>query len=312
MSRRDERIAQLTRKAAELDESVTRLLDRPSFQVRLHEERRLRALEAELGAPGRSIISGGKFHVYDFVRSHGVDVPEQTGRWDDPADIPWDDLPGDVVIKSAFGSTSRGVLPLRRVDGGWHVGSKEATVTSEQLTADLAVLAAERKARPPFAAEERLYDTSGGPPIDVKIYSFYGEAPVVLLRRVDAGDGGQTTVRLIDDHGADLSGSYIAGKGKPTDPTIPVPGALVELVEVAKRVSVAIRVPFSRIDLYDVRGRVVFGEVTPRPGMSGRFAPDLDVALGEAWERAQVRLWRDIAEGMSPKPEWGSSGAAQE
>jgi TupA-like ATPgrasp len=78
---------------------------------------------------------------------------------------------------------------------------------------------------------------------------------------------------------------------------------------VAERVSVVIRAPFSRIDLYDIRGRIVFGEVTPCPGSSGGFGPDLDVMMGEAWERAQVRLWRDIAEGVSREAEWGPLGA---
>jgi hypothetical protein len=75
---------------------------------------------------------------------------------------------------------------------------------------------------------------------------------------------------------------------------------------VASRVSVAIRAPFSRIDLYDIHGRIVFGEVTPRPGGPQWLGEELDVTLGEAWERAQVRLWRDIANGMPREPEWGT------
>jgi hypothetical protein len=31
--------------------------------------------------------------------------------------------------------------------------------------------------------------------------------------------------------------------------------------------------------------------------------------MGEAWERAQVRLWRDIANGASREAEWGPLGA---
>lgn len=282
------------------------MAEKPSFQVRLNEERRLRKLEVEIGAPSRSVIAGGKFHVYDLVRSLGVDVPEQLGRWDDPAEIPWDDLPDTVVIKSAFAAASRGVLPLRRVDGGWQVATRDTTVTSDQLTADLVGLAAEGKARPPFGAEELLDDGSDGPPVDVKVYSFYGETPLALLRRVDehGGDGGAAH-RFIDANGADLVEEY---RGKPTDPSIPVPASCGEIFEVASRVSVAIRAPFSRIDLYDIKGRIVFGEVTPRPGGPQWLGEELDVSLGEAWERAQVRLWADIANGMSREPEWGSVG----
>lgn len=301
------RIAELTRRAKQLEEERRRLVEGPSYEVRLEEERRLRAWESELGAPSRSVIAGGKFHVYDLVRSHGIDVPEQFGRWHEPADIPWDELPDAVVIKSAFGAASRGVLPLRRVDGGWQVSTHDATVTSEQLTADLAALAAKRKVRPPFGAEEFLDDGSGTVPVDIKVYTFYGEAPVARLRRVvEHRPGGAGAHRVVDRNGIDLVDTY---RGKPTDPTIPLPGALADLFNVAARVSIVIRAPFSRIDLYDIRGRIVFGEVTPRPGRGGLFGPDLDVTMGEAWERAQVRLWRDIAEGASREPEWGPRGA---
>jgi TupA-like ATPgrasp len=300
VSRRDQRIAQL-------EKEHRRLLEGPSFQVRLNEERRLRAWESVLGVRGRSVIAGGKFHVYDLVRSHGIDVPEQLGRWRDPADIPWDELPEAVVIKSAYGAASRGVLPLRRVDGGWQVVTREATVTSEQLTADLTALAEERKIRPPFGAEEFLDDGTGTTPVDIKVYTFYGEAPVALLRRVSKhGPVGSAAYRVVDRNGTDLIDTY---RGMPTDLTIPRPSALADLFDVAERVSIVIRAPFSRIDLYDIRGRIVFGEVTPRPGSPGWFGPELDVTMGEAWERAQVRLWRDIANGASREAEWGPLAA---
>ena len=306
VARRDRRIAELRRRLSKLEKSRRAMAEKPSFQVRLNEERRLRKLEVEIGAPSRSVIAGGKFHVYDLVRSLGVDVPEQLGRWDDPVEIPWDDLPDTVVIKSAFAAASRGVLPLRRVGDGWRIATQDTTVTSEQLTADLVDLAAEGKARPPFGAEEFLDDGSGGPPVDVKVYSFYGVTPLALLRRVDEhGGDGAAAHRFIDANGADLVEEY---RGKPTDPSIPVPASCGEIFEVASRVSVAIRAPFSRIDLYDIRGRIVFGEVTPRPGGPQWLGEELDVSLGAAWERAQVRLWADIANGMPREPEWGSVG----
>ena len=308
VARRDQRIAKLTRRVAKLEKSRRAMAEKPSFQVRLNEEKRLRRLEVEIGAPSRSVIAGGKFHVYDLVRSHGIDVPEQIGRWEDPADIPWEDLPDDVVIKSAFGAASRGVLPLHRVDGGWQIATQDAMLTGAQIAADLRSLVAAESIRPPFGAEEFLDEGSGSPPVDTKVYTFYGEAPVAVIRRVDQhGPEGSAQYRIVDAHGTDLLGTYY---GQPTDPTIPLPRALVELFEVAGRVSIAVRAPFTRVDLYDIRGRIVFGEVTPRPGSPGWFGPELDVTLGEAWERAQVRLWRDLANGMSPEPEWGPHGAS--
>ena len=66
------------------------------------------------------------------------------------------------------------------------------------------------------------------------------------------------------------------------------------------------RLPFARIDLYDVPGRLVFGEVTPRPGAAASgSAPHLDVLMGAAWERAEARLTRDLSRGAPPEPQRG-------
>ena len=44
---------------------------------------------------------------------------------------------------------------------------------------------------------------------------------------------------------------------------MPVPGNIDELIDVARRLSLCIPRPYVRIDLYDIDGEVVFGELTP-------------------------------------------------
>jgi hypothetical protein len=305
VARRDRRIAELTRRIAKLEKSRQAMARKPSFQVRLNQERRLRELEVELGAPSRSVIAGGKFHVYDLVRSHGIDIPEQYGRWDDPADIRWEDLPEAVVIKSAFSSTSRGVLPLRRTESGWRLITRDTVMSGDELAAALRTLVVDGHARPPFGAEEFLDPDGTGQhkPDDVRALSFYGEVPLVALRHSpEHGDERSTTFRFIDRNGVDVLDTHATVT---VDQAIPVPPALPELIATAARLSIAIRAPFSRIDLYGIGDRVVFGEVTPRPGGRQWFGPELDAALGEHWERAMVRLARDIAQGMAPEPQFG-------
>lgn len=300
---RDRLIARLRRRVRRLERVNRRLLDQPSFRIRVGEERRLRAREKEIGAPSRSVIAGGKFHVYDLARSHGITVPEQFGRWESIEDIPWSELPDQVVVKAAHASTSRGVVPLLRVDGGWRRATHDTIETDEQLSADLGALVGAGQIRGPFSAEAFLdSDGAGTPPIDVKCFAFYGEVPIILLRRSrDFGNPAATRHRIIDVHGNDLIDRF---HGKATQRDIPVPGALDDIVDTARRFSLALRTPFSRIDLYDVGGQIVFGEVTPRPG-NAWFGAELDVQLGDAWERAQARLWRDVAGGMAREPEWG-------
>jgi hypothetical protein len=295
VSRREDRIRELEQHLASGDP-----LTQPSYRARIYTERRLRTLHAET-----SVIRGGKLHVYELARSHGIDVPRQFGRWDDPAEIRWDELPDHVVIKSAFSSTSRGVFPLRRREAGWELITRDTILTQDQLTATLEGLIESGRALPPFAAEEFLDEDGTGAhtPTDVRNLCFYGEVPLISLRR--SGEHGidhAARYRFVDEKGEDVLDSH---PSVVVDQTIQVPAGLHELVDVASRLSVAIRAPFSRIDLYRIGDRVVFGEVTPRPGGRQWFGPELDLMLGEAWERAEARLARDIAGGMTPEPVFG-------
>jgi hypothetical protein len=305
VARRDREIARLRAKVRELRDEAERVRDafarRSSFQSRLHQARRLR----RLGVPPTSVIQHGKFHVYDLARSHGIDVPAQYGRWDDLHDIAWSDLPDAVVIKSARGSHGRGVLPLRRSPGGWQVVGSAETTSEAELTALLARRVEHNDVRPPFAAEELLdEDGSGRLPTDVKVYTFYGEAHMVTLRR--PGRLGEkpslTPFRIVDPSGHDMANATTRSR---VDTSLPVPAGLPDVIEAATRLSVAIRAPFARLDFYCIGDRVVFGEVTPRPGGSGWHGPEVDELLGDAWERAEVRLARDIAAGMPPEPQFG-------
>ena len=170
----------------------------------------------------------------------------------------------------------------------------------------------------PFGAEEFLEGGEAGDlPIDVRTHAFYGQVPFVLLRRPGRhGDLETATFRPVDAHGADLVdvGKYPDLEKDRTklpreltvlDVTIPVPKNIEEIVAAASRLSTAIRLPFARIDMYGVGDRVVFGEVTPRPGGRQWLGPELDLMLGDAWERAEARLRRDLAKGATREPEWG-------
>lgn len=309
VARRDARIRDLQRKNHRLRKILREgppparipKAPKPSYRAMMYQERRL----IQLGMGETSVIDLGKFRVQDLVRSHGIDIPRRLGRWARPEDIAWDELPDRVVIKSRRGSSSRGVLPLRRADGGWEIISHDGEVlTDEQVSALLSGQVEQGRIAGPFGAEEFLDEDGTGTstPMDVKVYTFYGEAPMVLIRRViKHGDPG-ATFRIIDRHGRDVGDIY---SGKPIDQAMEPPRRLAETVETAERLSLAIRAPFSRLDFYNVDDRIVFGEVTPRPGGPQWFGPDLDTVLGDTWERAMVRYSRDIADGMRPEFQWG-------
>jgi hypothetical protein len=298
-------IRTLESRVRELELDRAALEGGPSFGARIQTER----LKAQRGRPedmpSTSIISEGKFANYELVRSHGFDVPQQFGRWERPEDIPWDDLPDRVVVKPARGSTARGVAPLIRVPGGWRVATYKDVVSTEQVVERLAELLDEERIAGPFGAEE-LLDGSNGPntlPIDVKAYTFYGEVPLLLLcKRRRHGRPSRSQFRYIDPTGQDLAG---IAERSPTAHTIDPPANLDRVIEVASGLSLMFRAPFARIDLFAVGDRVVFGEVTPRPGGTEWFGPELDATLGATWDAAESRLWADVAAGMPRMPEPG-------
>lgn len=317
---RDRRIATLQ---ARLSATSAASAKRPSFQSRLFAEGRILAHELELDTQVPSVISRGKFWVYQLVSSHGVEIPEQLGRWDEPEDIAWDDLPERVVIKANRGTMGRGVFPLRRVGHGWQVITHRTVATPEQLAAELRTRVEQRRIAGPFGAEGFLDDGDDSEPLpcEVKAYTFYGEVPLLQITRSDEhGNLDRTRYRFVDARGSDLINADTHPALDPAvgvdpvnrldriDLSMPTPPRLDEVVDVASRLSVAMRLPFARFDLYPLPNRVVFGEVTPRPGGPQWLGADLDTLLGECWERALARFAHDVRAGMSPVPQHGPRG----
>jgi hypothetical protein len=286
---RDRRIAGLEARVRKLESARTVQVVRPSFEAAVQAERRMAALRR--GMTGGIARPTGKFSDYDVARSHGVDIPRQLGRWDHPDQIAWDDLPDLVVVKSAHGSTGRGVFPLRRVGDGWQIATRTTVVSSTEIVHRFLELEAAGRNRGPYGAEEFLEgpDGPGSLPIDVKAFTFYGDVPGFLLcRRPEFGRQRANRYRYVDATGRDLDGVI---DGSPTDYSIEPPANLDEFVETASRLSIAFAAAFLRVDLYGIGSRVVFGEVTPRPGGEEWFGPELDTAFGEAWEGARARLY---------------------
>lgn len=320
VARRDRRIATLQARLSATSETSAK---RPSFQARLFADSRIRTYELEADTQAPSLISRGKFWVYQLVSSHGVEIPEQLGRWDDPEDIAWNDLPERVVIKANRGSMGRGVFPLRRVGHGWQVITHQTVATSEQLATELRTRVEQRRIAGPFGAEGFLDDGDDSEPLpcEVKAYAFYGEVPLLQITLSDEhGNLDRTRYRFVDARGSDLINADSHPALDPAvgvdpvnrldriDLSMPTPPRLDEVVDVASRLSVALRLPFARFDLYTLRDRVVFGEVTPRPGGRQWLGADLDTLLGECWERALARFSLDVNAGMSPAPQRGSHG----
>ncbi|HEU5331155.1 MAG TPA: ATP-grasp fold amidoligase family protein [Actinocrinis sp.] len=130
-------------------------------------------------------------------------------------------------------------------------------------------------ARPLFLVEE-LLGPPGAPPPDYKIFVFDGEPD--LIEMVNRYDGNEQRL-----YRADWSPLGVLYGPQGIAPVAPAPPGLDRMLEIARQLGKPF--DFIRVDLYDVDGSIVFGELTPYPcGGLERFRPaSFDVELGEKW-----------------------------
>lgn len=307
---RDARLAELQGEVREQRERIAELRARlaapppppryrptvASWHARVMEQQRVQRAVNELPDsathPRRPLFR--KLHNYAVARSHGVATPRVLGVWDQVADIPWADLPERFVLKSDGGSTGRGVLPLERHGTGFRLVDGTRELSAEEIVEHYARVG--EGARPPYFAEELLPGSGVPLPDDVKIYVFHGEVAYVMIRRMPVhADTAQGRVRMLTAEGDDLG---TVQRGRTLDPTVPVPAQLALLVQTAVVLSLAVPLPYVRVDLYAVGDDgVVLGELTPLPGDSQIFTRTWDRRLGEMYDRAEARLQVDLAAG---------------
>ncbi|WP_084468422.1 ATP-grasp fold amidoligase family protein [Promicromonospora sukumoe] len=279
---------------------------RPSFRRMLVTERGLsRAAHEHPNRSPRSRVSD-KLFSKELADSFGVRVPVKLRAWPDLDSIELGSLPDEFVLKSIGGASSRGVFPLRRVGGEYRLISTGDVITLDEMRAQIsahmerdAARPSYDRIRPPFYAEEFVQDLSDSSeiPVDVKLYTFYGRVGQVLLRRVARhGERSGVGYRYLGADGTDLGD---VSTGRTTDPTIPVPDRFPELVATAEKISRATGLAFVRVDLYQTRNGVVFGELTPCPGEPQHYTDDHDLLLGRLWQEAQLRLDADVASGLA-------------
>ena len=147
--------------------------------------------------------------------------------------------------------------------------------------------------------------TFGPIPPDYKVYVFYGRPKLILQvnrNREDRGIGwfdGNFRPLRVDKALKRVPDAYHA--------VMPVlPRHWKAVLKLARRVSLAMEVPFVRIDAFASDRGAVLGEITLAPGGAGYsypFTPRFDAALGRAWERALTRIDKDRAS-QGGRPRW--------
>ncbi|MGH2471044.1 MAG: ATP-grasp fold amidoligase family protein [Candidatus Limnocylindria bacterium] len=127
---------------------------------------------------------------------------------------------------------------------------------------------------------EELLDPDGETPVDYKFHCFDGEPRFLSLI---SGRFGRLTLDLYDMDFRPVPARFEDLPVSVPQATVPPPN-FVQMLEIARRLSAG--VGYVRVDLYNIAGRIVFGELTNYPG-AGLLKFDPPV-----WDRIYGDFWR--------------------
>lgn len=125
--------------------------------------------------------------------------------------------------------------------------------------------------------EEMLTGADGGVPDDYKFFVFHGRCAFIEV------DSGRFGPRTQDFFRPDWEHLPLSGGAPWADPSPVRPARLSEMIDLAERLGAD--TDFVRVDLYDVAGRIVFGELTSFPaGGDSPFDPEsFNEDFGRPW-----------------------------
>lgn len=225
-------------------------------------------------------------------------LPHAFAIVDDPAALHDVDLPEEYVVKPTHGSGAAIVVSHRAPPDARLPSEPESWVYSHVApdvasradviriargwTAQLYGQGPNREwvyGRVPrrVIVEEMLATEGGSIPDDYKFFVFHGECAFI---QVDSGRFGRRTQ---DFFRPDWTHLPLRGGPPWADPAPVRPALWREMVDLAERLGRD--TDFVRVDLYDVDGRIVFGELTSFPaGGDSPFDPEsFDEVFGRPW-----------------------------
>ena len=192
---------------------------------------------------------------------------------DNPHAIPFDRLPAEYVIKPSHAAGQVIIVKgqadrdeIIRTVSGWLANDYYWHGRESQYY----------RIPPRILIEEYLTNEDGSPPFDYKVYCFNGTPEQIMVRNHthDICPFFDTTWDFLDF--SDEIGAV--------RPWVPKPVNLAEMLTLAAKLSVGFG--YVRLDFYNVKGRVYFGEFTftPAAGIITYDPECWDLKLGEKWD----------------------------
>lgn len=199
-----------------------------------------------------------KYKVRQFVEKRGLGniLTKLYGKYDNANDIKFDELPEEYVLKTNHGC---GCTIIK--EKGKNIDIQDAIKSlNDSLSKNYAKLSFEyqyAKIKPCILCEEYLKEEGKKNPTDYKFYCFDGKVDSVLICS-------EREKKLRLDY-FDLNWNYLdyAKEEYRSNKKLEKPKELSQMVEIASILSKGF--PFVRVDLYDINGKIYFGELTFTP-----------------------------------------------
>lgn len=198
------------------------------------------------------------------------------GVWEKAEDIDFDSLPNQFVLKTTHDSgriiicKNKSILEKENI----------IKILNESLKRNFHAITREwpyKNVKPQIIAEKYI-DNNDQDLIDYKFYCFNGVATYcqVITNRTEV-----ETIDFFDKNWIHLNFIGLNPKARHSLKTIEKPYNYSEMLKIAE--SLSKNCPFLRVDLYNINGNILFGELTffPNSGV-GKFTPkEWDWKLGE-------------------------------
>lgn len=224
------------------------------------------AIEVYSDSPLRAQCSD-KYAVRDYVRQKGHEdilIPMVGGPWSTAEAVDFDALPDSFVIKATHGCRMNLLVPDK---SGLKVSEARLRM-NRWLQTDYGRYSMEPhylKIQPRLYGEMLLRDDA--PLKEYKLHCLNGKVQFILVcsqRQVDRSGKMRVVLDSFDPQWRPLDVLLPHGHTRPGKMDIPRPVKLEAMCCIAEVLSSDFE--FVRVDLYEVKGRVYFGELTFTPG----------------------------------------------
>lgn len=244
-----------------------------------------------------------KYAVRKYVEDCGCgdSLVKLYGKWDTSEDIEWDILPESFVLKTNNGS---GTVLIVRDKKSLNISETTKNLT-KWMKNPVGLETTEfhyTYIKPCIIAEELLYQNEeemkiSTTLIDYKIWCFNG-VPYCCWACTNRENGGADVASFDLDWNYHPEHSIFNSHYRKQNPTIKKPENFNKMLDIAKKLSAGF--PILRVDLYNIDGKIYFGELTftTLGGIMNFYTPDYLFEMGSLVDLTGIKKDR------TNRPKW--------